>query len=210
MARNGGIPAYGHHKGRGLAGRFVIDGKHIYLGPYDSEESKENMNRSCRKFVTDRTAAEMKARVEISTDLRIIELATAYLKFARGHHVKNGVPTPEYTHIYSALEPVKKNYPDDLGHHVRTAQAQGDPQKWVKAGLVRGQINKTGGDESANGRVGCGGRALRPATVLHALKAIKRAQEGTERGQGRQEGSPGARGRSLMRSGPTSPGRCGP
>ena len=113
MPRKTTVPAYGHHVGRDLV-RVIIDGKHIHLGPYGSEESKVKYEQIVRKYLTDRAASEMKARVEVSTDLRVIELVTAYLKFARGYYVKHGVPTPEYTHIYSALKPLQETYGEEF------------------------------------------------------------------------------------------------
>src|SRR5262245_9572549 len=141
MPRKTIIPAYGHHVARGLA-RVVIDGKHIYLGPYNSEESKAKYEQIVRKFLTDRAAAEMKARIEVSTDLRMVELCTAYLKFARGYFVKHGVMTPEYTHIYSALTPVQEQYGEDLVTTFGPVKLKAIREQWIKAGLVRGQINK--------------------------------------------------------------------
>ena len=113
MPRKSTIPAYKLHAASGQA-RVIIGGKHIYLGRYNSEESKAEYERLIRKLLSDRAATEMKERVQLSSDLRVVELVRDYLKFARGYYVKNGVPTPEYTHIYSALTPVRERYGEDL------------------------------------------------------------------------------------------------
>jgi integrase len=170
MARTNGIPAYGRHAGRDLA-RVVIDGKHIYLGPYGSDDSKAKYEQVVRKFLTDRAAAEMKARVEISTDLRMIELVNAYLKFARGYYVKRGVPTPEYTHIYSALTPIREKHADELVTTFGPLKVKAIREDWIKAGLVRGQINKRVGRICRMVKWAVSEQLVDPS-VLQALKAI--------------------------------------
>src|SRR3954447_6921496 len=94
MPRRQAIPTYRLHKPSGQA-RVIIDGRHVYLGPHGSDDSKVEYERRVRKLLTDRQAAEMEAKVRVSNDLTVAELAAAYLKFARGYYVKRGRPTPE-------------------------------------------------------------------------------------------------------------------
>ena len=74
MPRPKGIPSYAHHRPSGQA-RVRIDGRDHYLGPYGSEESKAEYEKIVRKLLTDRTAAELAARVQVSTDLTVAERA---------------------------------------------------------------------------------------------------------------------------------------
>ncbi len=60
-----GIPSYRLHKATGQA-RVIIDGRHHYLGPHGSAESKARYEDLVRKLITDRAAAEMQARVQLS------------------------------------------------------------------------------------------------------------------------------------------------
>jgi integrase len=176
MARNNGIPAYGRHAGRGLA-RVIIDGKHVYLGPYGSDESKAKYEQLVRKFLTDRAAAEMKARVEISTDLRVVELISAYLKFARGYFVKAGRPTAEYTHIYTTLKTVEKRCGEDLMCTFGPLKVKAIREDWIKANLVRGQINKRVGRICRMVKWGVSEQLVDPS-ILQALKAIEGLKKG--------------------------------
>jgi integrase len=176
MARNKGIPAYGHHVGRNLA-RVVINGKHIYLGPYGSPESKAKYEQIVRKYLTGRAAAEMKERAEISTDLRVVELVRDYLAFARGYYVKNGLPSAEYMHIYSALTPVREKYGEDLITTFGPLKLKAIRTEWVNAGFVRGQINKRVGRIRRMVAWGVEEEKV-PAGVLHALKAVKGLKKG--------------------------------
>jgi hypothetical protein len=88
MPRTEGIPAYGLHKPTGQA-RVRIDGKDRYLGPHGSEESKREYEGTVRKRITDRAVAEVRARVEIATDLTIGELVARYSPHAKTYDVKD-------------------------------------------------------------------------------------------------------------------------
>ena len=58
-----GIPAYSHHKPSGQA-RVIIDGRSVYLGRYDSSESKAEYERVVRKTLAGtRARDDLKRRV---------------------------------------------------------------------------------------------------------------------------------------------------
>jgi hypothetical protein len=82
MPRTKGIPSYCLHKPTGQA-RVRIDGKDHYLGPHGSEESKRQYEQIVRKLITDRARDEVRARVEIATDLTVSELIAGYLLHAK-------------------------------------------------------------------------------------------------------------------------------
>ena len=86
------IPAYGLHRPTGQA-RVRINGKDHYLGPHGSEESKREYERLIRKLVTDRAAEEVRARVELATDLTVSELILGFLRHAKAYYVKDGRQT---------------------------------------------------------------------------------------------------------------------
>jgi integrase len=130
-----------------------------------------------RKLLSDRTEAEMKRRVEVSSDLRIVELVAAYLKFARGYYVKHDLPTPEYTLIYSALTPLRERHGDELVTSFGPLKLKAIRAEWVKAGLVRNQINKRVGRIRRMIAWGVE-EELIPSTILHALKAVKGLKKG--------------------------------
>src|SRR5437016_3442771 len=113
MPRRRTIPTYRLHKPSGLA-RVIINGEHVYLGRYGSDESKAEYERLVRKLLTERVAADLEAQVQVSTDLTVAELAAGYLKFARTYYVKHGRQTPEFAHILSALRPVIHRHGQEL------------------------------------------------------------------------------------------------
>src|SRR5262249_57417136 len=95
MPRPKGIPAYGLHKPTGQA-RVRIDGKDVYLGPHGSEESRRKYEQIVRKMITDRAAQEVRARVEIASDLTISELVVGYTRHAKAYYVNDGPQTPDF------------------------------------------------------------------------------------------------------------------
>lgn len=105
MPRTKGIPSYGLRRATGQA-RVRVEGRDIYLGVHGSPESKAEYERVVRKLLADRAAEELKARVEIATDLTINELAAAYLQHARTYYVKDGSPTREYGNVHDAVRAV--------------------------------------------------------------------------------------------------------
>jgi integrase len=185
MPRKKSIPAYTCHAATGQA-RVRIDGRDHYLGPHGSAESKAEYDRLVRKHLTDRAQVELEAKVQISTDLTIAELIAEYLKFARTYYVKDGQPTEEFVHIYSALRPILEKHAHDLVTSFGPLKLKAIRQQWVDGGLVRSQINK---------RVGRVRRCfqwaveeeLAPVHVLQALQAIKELRRGrSEAREGRK------------------------
>jgi integrase len=179
MPRRRTIPRYRLHAPSGQA-RVILDGRHLYLGRYDSEESRAEYDKLVRKLLTDRAAAELEARVQISNDLTVAEVAAAYLKFARTYYVKRGRGTPEYDHVFSAIGAVTDRYGHDLITTLGPLKVKAIRAEWVKAGLVRGQINKRVGRIRRMVAWGVE-EELIPPSVHHALKAISGLKKGRSR-----------------------------
>jgi integrase len=185
MPRTFRIPAYGLHRPTGQA-RVRINGRDIYLGRHGSEESKVEYEKLVRKLITDRAKDEVKARVEIATDLTINELAAAYLKHARTYYVKDGQPTKEFANVYAAVEGVRGRHGFELVTAFGPLKLKAIRDQWIEAGLVRAQINA---------RVGRVRRwfswaieeELAPPSVLQALENIKGLRKGrTEAKEGKK------------------------
>jgi integrase len=96
-------PAYRRQQkksGQDLA--FVrLDGKRIYLGTYDSPESRARYHQLIAEW-------EMAGRILPSPPDRIsiAEIARQYLAFAKTYYVKNGHPTSEPENIILAIRPL--------------------------------------------------------------------------------------------------------
>ncbi len=110
MAKNP-FPAYGLHKPSGQA-RVILDGKHIYLGTYDSPESKQ----AYWKLVDPAPVRALPkcppgSEPESAPCLYVNELIEAYKDYAAGHYIdRDGKPTDEQASIRAAAFPLFKLY----------------------------------------------------------------------------------------------------
>ena len=87
-------PKYALHKATGQA-RVRINGKSIYLGPYDSEESRRRYDEIVSDF--------MKGTLNVSYHkLTIAQLCISYVTYAKTYYVKNGRITSEVSNIQTS------------------------------------------------------------------------------------------------------------
>jgi len=97
MARKPSPPGYCHHKASGQA--YVrINGKQVYIGDYDSKESRTRY----AEIIADWSSGNLQKYGEA---VSISRLAVAYLKFAESYYVKNGKITSHISRVRSALIP---------------------------------------------------------------------------------------------------------
>jgi hypothetical protein len=176
MPRTKGIPTFGLHRPTGQA-RDRIDGRDVYLGVDGSDESRRKYAELVRKLITDRATRELRARVQIASDLTINEPALAYIEHARGYYVKRGRPTPEFGNICLAVKAVRERY----GHELVTAfgplKLKAIRDQWIADKLVRAQINA--GVNRVRRMFAFGvEQELVPPAVLQALGAIKGLRKG--------------------------------
>ena len=108
------LPVYRHHTPSGQA-RVRWQGREIYLGKFESPESRQRYAELLTKIVAGtmldldllprRTAkAVQSADVEISVN----ELCVAFLRHAEQHDRKGDEPTSEFDGFLSAIKPLKK------------------------------------------------------------------------------------------------------
>jgi hypothetical protein len=104
-------PKYRLHKGSGQA-LVQINGERIYLGKYNTEESKEEYRRLVAEFL----ASEQRPRIDGSgvfgrlPPISINELILTYWRFANSYYLKNGKPAGTLVGIRSALRPLRQLY----------------------------------------------------------------------------------------------------
>ena len=94
MSRTAGqsIPKYRKHRASGQA-VCTIGGRDHYLGPHGTKASKLDYDRLVAEWLA---AGRLSAPLgQAFTGLTIVELISAYWKFAKGYYVKNGKPTSE-------------------------------------------------------------------------------------------------------------------
>jgi hypothetical protein len=145
-----------------------------YLGPHGSEESKQKYERIVRKLIADRTKDDMRARVEIASDLTINELGVRYLHFVDGYY-----PSNEPANIRHALRPLRKLYGFEMVTSLGPLKLKAVRRESIAAGHYRSEINKRVSRIIRMLKWGVG-EELVPASVHHALKAV----EGLKKGRG--------------------------
>jgi len=152
-------PKYQYNKATGRA-RVAIDGRHHYLGPYGSPESK-------REY--DRLIAGWKMRQDGFT-IRMGELALVYLEHAGTYYRKRGQQTSEVSAIKTALrflEPDAKLAAVEFGPR-KLLEVQA---RMIRGGIVRTSINKHIGRVRRMFRWGVV-QELVPGSLLPALEAV--------------------------------------
>ena len=95
MAKRPRIPKYSLHKASGRA-RVILNGRHIFLGKYGSDESMERYNRLVAELITSPAAQALRTTAPPGCAITITELCAAYLQHAQGYYVnKAGEPTDQ-------------------------------------------------------------------------------------------------------------------
>ena len=101
-------PSYRLHKPSGQA-VVTLANRDYYLGRYETPESRAEYDRLVGEWLTNGRRPPGKAGPG-GTDLTINELLLAYLRFADGYYIKNGLPTTEPRAIRLALRPLRRLY----------------------------------------------------------------------------------------------------
>jgi hypothetical protein len=131
------VPKYRRHRGSGQA-IVTLSGADHYLGPYRSKASHLEYDRLISEWIQNRRSVPCQAR-----DTTVVEIASAYLKYALAYYVKNGKPTREAEMIRELIQRIRPLYG-------RTPAADFGPlalktvrQKMIEDGHSRGFINKS-------------------------------------------------------------------
>jgi integrase len=141
-----------------------INGKSIYLGEYDSEESRRRYD----EVVTD----YMKGTLNVSYHkLTIAQLCVAYVKHARSYYVKNGRITSEVSNIQVALRPLVKLHGKCLVSEFGPAKLKQVREQMIADGIVRKSVNRGVGRIKRMFRWGVENEMVSP-TVLAAINAV--------------------------------------
>lgn len=178
------VPTYGLHKASGQA-RVLLNGKHVYLGPYGSDESKQRYARLlAERFLDPSRNGGGDGQDEEGScgappdDLTIEELIARYVLYTESYYVKDGRPARETLNIRLALRPVRALYAD-------TAAAEFGPRKLKRVrdhmvqveDLSRGVVNARVNKIRAMFKWAVS-EELAPPQVLEALRAVDGLRRG--------------------------------
>jgi hypothetical protein len=174
------VPSYRHRKSRDLA-IVTINGKDIYLGKFNSPESKRKYDKliqewlaSGRVMTSDTPAAE--------DTFSIAELIVAYLKHATVFYRKDGQPTSHLHNVEDAMTYLKELYGLEPARDFGPLKLKAVRQKMISKGLGRTTINKYVDNLKRMFKWGTENELL-PPTVFHGLQAISPQNQTTEPAQ---------------------------
>jgi len=103
------VPAYGLHKPTGQA-RVILQGRHFYLGPYGSPESRQKYARLVAELGVPGNQAA--GAWGADDEPAVCEVLDAYWQYAEQYYVKGGVLTDHVHTIKRALSVVRRLYAD--------------------------------------------------------------------------------------------------
>ena len=138
------LPSYRLHKVSGQA-VVTLNGRDIYLGRYNSAESREKYQRAIKEWLTSHRLLppeDSRGRRARATDsLTINEIFASYWEYVQQYYRKYGKPTSEVSSIKRALAPVLEEYGSQLAKKFGPLSLKTYRQGLIDAGLTRGVIN---------------------------------------------------------------------
>jgi integrase len=133
------VPTYSKHKASGQA-RVRIGGKDIYLGPYNSKESRLEYDRIRAELETGETAAL--STTSIAHDLTVAEVVKQFWNHAKRHYRDSeGQPTSEIKWIASSIKLLVELYGHTTATKFGPLALKAIRAKWVKEGICRKSVN---------------------------------------------------------------------
>jgi integrase len=138
MPKDSHVPAYKLHKPSGQA-RVIIRGRHVYLGPYGSPESREKYAR----LIAEQAVAPTTPAVDTAVGtLLVVQLCAAYWDFAQTYYVKDGVPSGHLHTVRRALHVLRESHGGTLVEEFGPLAFQAVQHRLVQTGNSRNYINK--------------------------------------------------------------------
>jgi integrase len=125
-------PSYRLHKSSGQAVTW-IQGKTFYLGPYDSQESKQKYHKLLAKFHANPNSFGVE-----KCRLSIAEVAVLFLKHCREYYKDS----PEFPQYARALGPVIELFSDSHINEFGISEFKVVRDYWVRRGCARSYCNK--------------------------------------------------------------------
>src|SRR5262245_10725868 len=131
------IPTYRYHKGSGQA-VVVLGGKSVYLGKWDTPESRAEYERVVAEWLAQRRrlpAAPDGKAAGPAADLLLCEMILDFWQHAKKHYrAPDGTPTRELDNLRDALRPLRKLYGATPAREFGPLALRAVQQEMVRAG----------------------------------------------------------------------------
>jgi integrase len=169
------IPSYRFHKASGQA-VVVLDGKSVYLGKWDTPESRAEYARVIGEWLASRR--HLPPQAGAPADPTVNEVLLAFWRHGERHYRHpDGTPTGELDNFRDALKPLRRLYGHTPACDFGPLALRAVQQAMVDAGLAR---------KTVNARVGRIRRVFRwaasvemlPVTVIQSLQTVPPLQRG--------------------------------
>lgn len=131
-------PSYRLHKASGQA-VVSINGRTIYLGKYDSAESKTKYNRLVAEYLA---ADRCEAKRTGSKGASIITVCGHFARFAADYYTKNGKPTSELSSYKTVIRSLCRLYGDTPADDFGPLALRAVRETWLESGYARDTINR--------------------------------------------------------------------
>ena len=135
------VPSYRLHKASGQA-RTIINGKHIYLGKFNSQESRRKFARILAESAQPSISEPELERSSKQNLFLVSEVIVKYLEFAETNYVQDGAPGKEFYAMIEALKPVNELYGDLYADDFGPLKLKSIRQHLIDRDLCRTEINK--------------------------------------------------------------------
>ena len=170
MPNTAHVPGYKLHKPSGQA-RVIIRGRHHYLGPYGSPESREKYARLLAELAVGTEPQDSPPAPGALADKLVVEVLARYWEFAQGYYVKNGVPSGWLVHIRLILRLVREHYAHPPAPEFGLLAFKAPRQKLIDAGPNGGFDLSLG--SHGNSSLSSHGNRLRPIEDCYYSKRIR-------------------------------------
>lgn len=168
MSRRQSLPSYTLHRPSSQA-RVRIQGRDIYLGPYDSAESRERYAQLLLNLARQQQSPAVNGRWSECPELKVKELVLKYCLFAEEYY---GTKSKEFRTMRDALKPLVRLFGNSLANDFGPRDLKLIRQSLIEKDICRPEINR---------RISRIRRAFRwatseeliPPAVIHGLASIQ-------------------------------------
>lgn len=167
------LPKYRHYKPKDLA-VVRLDGRDVYLGKFNSPDSREKYNRVIAEWLTTGAAPPPAAStVADQGGPTVNEVILAYLRHAMEFYRRpDGTATGEFDNIKLAVRPLKSLYGSTPAKDFGPLALKAVRQEMIEAKLCRRTINQRIGRITRVFQYAVENELV-PPSVHHGLKSVK-------------------------------------